>query len=137
MKTNIILAALLLTTLCAQGADVKEGIYEYDVISPTAVKLTKVSLALDKDTVKLVVPQTVMLQHRELTVTTIGQRAFESLAADSIILPSSPVVFIVIFRLVASPLPSVALRIPSSSGFQESREIVKHIAHLSFSSFNS
>lgn len=89
MKTNIILAALLLTTLCAQGADVKEGIYEYDVISPTAVKLTKVSLALDKDTVKLVVPQTVMLQHRELTVTTIGQRAFESLAADSIILPSS------------------------------------------------
>ena len=35
---------LLLTTLCVYGADVKEGIYEYNITSPTSVTLVKVDL---------------------------------------------------------------------------------------------
>lgn len=86
MRTNIILLMLLLT-IGAYGADVKEGIYEFDVTSPTTVKLTKTLLAWEKDTTKLVVPATVTLHHHELAVTGIGQSVFEYLSVDSIVLP--------------------------------------------------
>ena len=89
MRANIILATLLLTTLCVYGADVKEGIYEYDITSPTSVTLVKVDLEWGKDTTKLEVPATVMVQQHVLDVTGIGQQAFVSLLVDSIVLPPS------------------------------------------------
>lgn len=89
MRTNIILAMLLLTTLCVYGADVKEGIYEYNITSPTSVTLVKVDLEWGKDTTKLEVPATVTVQHHVLDVTGIGQAAFANLLVDSIILPPS------------------------------------------------
>ncbi|MCR5366442.1 MAG: leucine-rich repeat domain-containing protein [Prevotella sp.] len=89
MRANIILATLLLTTLCVYGADVKEGIYEYDITSPTSVTLVKVDLEWGKDTTKLEVPATVTVQHHVLDVTGIGQAAFANLLVDSIILPPS------------------------------------------------
>ena len=89
MRTNIILAMLLLTTLCVYGADVKEGIYEYNITSPTSVTLVKVDLEWGKDTTKLEVPATVMVQQHVLDVTGIGQAAFANLLVDSIILPPS------------------------------------------------
>ena len=89
MKANIIFAVLLLTTLCAYGADVKEGIYEYDVTSPTTVTLSKVNMEWGKDTTMLEVPSTVMLQHHKLAVTGIGRAAFQYLSVERIILPAS------------------------------------------------
>jgi hypothetical protein len=89
MRANIILAMLLLTTLSVYGADVKEGIYEYDITSPTSVTLVKVNLEWGKDTTKLEVPATVMVQQHVLDVTVIGQAAFANLLVDSIILPPS------------------------------------------------
>ena len=89
MRANIILAMLLLTTLCVYGADVKEGIYEYDITSPTTVTLAKVDMEWGKDTKKLVVPATVTVQNHVLDVTGIGRAAFRNLSVDSIILPPS------------------------------------------------
>ena len=88
MKTNIILTALLLITQSVWGADVKEGIYEYNVTSPTTATLTKVNLEWDKDTTKLEIPTTITVRHHELTVTGIS-RPFQNLSVDSIILPST------------------------------------------------
>ena len=88
MRANIILA-MLLTTLCIYGADVKEDIYEYNITSPTSVTLVKVDLEWGKDTTKLEIPASVMVQNHVLSVTGIGQTAFESLLVDSIILPPS------------------------------------------------
>jgi hypothetical protein len=85
----MILTALLLTTLCVYGADVKEGIYEYDITSPTTVTLVGVDMEWGKDTTKLEIPATVTVQNHVLNVTGIGRTAFPNLLVDSIILPPS------------------------------------------------
>ena len=86
---HMILTALLLTTLCVYGADVKEGIYEYDITSPTTVTLVGVDMEWGKDTTKLEIPATVTVQNHVLNVTGIGRTAFPILLVDSIILPPS------------------------------------------------
>lgn len=89
MKANIILAALLLTTRCVYGTDVKEGIYEYNITSPTSVTLAKVDMEQGKNTTKLEVPATVTVRNHVLDVTGIERTAFRNLSVDSIILPPS------------------------------------------------
>lgn len=84
-----IIAVCLMTALTAMGGDIREGIIDYTITSPTTVSafFAQSDDYHPIDTNKIVFPESILFRGRELTVTAIVSNNYINARIDTIVLP--------------------------------------------------